>query len=250
MEFLEIFYESIVVLSGVYYPTSPLILHHLLDIASHLHASEKDQNLIVVVYDTKLKFLKYRQDIPLLYSFAFILDPRAKMSGLFRVLELLKESTACDYTSYYADVKTEIYKLFNKYERKFGAARSQRVAQCASHTSKRKQAWGRIFGGPRSIVGPSPAYAPTLSASTANELSVYLDSDNITAYEDNFDLLLWWRDHKLTYPILSIMARYIMFVLVSIVSSESCFRLIGRIIEERRCRLLPEIVEMLACIKD
>ena len=73
LEFLEIFYESTVVLSGVYYPTSPLILHHLLEISSHLHASEKDQNLIVVV-------------------------------------------------------KIEIYKLFNNYERKFGAARSQRAA--------------------------------------------------------------------------------------------------------------------------
>ena len=76
----------------------------------------------------KIKFLKYWQHIPLLYSFAFILNPRAKMRGLFRVLELLKENTGCDYTSYYADVKIEIYKLFNKYERKFGAARSQRVA--------------------------------------------------------------------------------------------------------------------------
>ena len=74
LEFLEIFYESTVVLSGVYYPTSLLILHHLLDIASHLHASEKDQNLIAIVYHMKLKFLKYWQDIPVLYSFAFILD--------------------------------------------------------------------------------------------------------------------------------------------------------------------------------
>ena len=86
----------------------------------------------------KLKFLKYRQDIPLLYSFAFILDPRAKLRGLFNVLQILKENTGCDYSSYYADVKTKIYKLFNKYERKFGAARSQRVAQSASHTCKRK----------------------------------------------------------------------------------------------------------------
>ena len=59
------------------------------------------------------------------------------------------------------------------------------------------------------------------------------DSDNVTAYEDDFDLLLWWRDHKLTYPILSIMARDIMSVPVSIVSSKSCFSLTGRIIEER-----------------
>ena len=153
------------------------------------------------------------------------------MRDLFRVLELLKESTACDYTSYYADVKTEIYKLFNKYERKFCAARSQRVAQPAIHTGKRKQTWGRIFRGPRSVVGPSPACAPTLSASTVNELSVYLDSDNVTAYEDDFDLLLWWRDHKLTYPILSIMARDIMSGPVSTISSESCFSLTGRIID-------------------
>ena len=100
LEFLEIFYESNVVLSGVYYPTTPLILHHLLDIASHLHASKKDQNLIAVVYPMKLKFLKYWQDIPLLYSFALILDPRAKMRGLFNILQLLKETTGCEYSSY------------------------------------------------------------------------------------------------------------------------------------------------------
>jgi len=60
----------------------------------------------------------------------------------------------------------------------------------------KKQAWGRIFGGlgSSSVVGPSPASAPTpsLSASAAAcELSAYLDSDNVTAYEDDFDLLLW-----------------------------------------------------------
>jgi len=68
VEFLEIFYEIIVV-SGVYYPTNLLILHHLLDIAAHLHESKKkDQNLIVVVYPMKFKFLKYWHGITLLYS--------------------------------------------------------------------------------------------------------------------------------------------------------------------------------------
>ena len=149
-------------------------------------------------------------------------------------------------------MKAKIYKLFNKYERKFGATRTQRVAQPASHIGKKKQAWIRIFGGSRSVVGPSPASAPTLSssASTTSELLVYLNSDNVTAYEVDFDLLLWWRDHKLTYPILSIMARDIMSVSISTVCLESCFSLTGKIIEERRRRLLPETVKMLACIKD
>ncbi|XP_066384513.1 zinc finger BED domain-containing protein RICESLEEPER 2-like [Miscanthus floridulus] len=256
LEFLELFYESTCVLSDVYYPTSPLILHHMLDIAHHLHESEKDQNLMAVVYPMKLKYLKYWENIPLLYSIAFILDPRAKLRGLFNVLVILKENIGVDYNKYYADVKTEIYKLFAKYDSKYGSTRSQRPVHPAVNSGKRKQAWGRIFGGPGSsaVVGhPPPASVSTSTqsaASVACELTTYLDSDNVTAYEDDFDLLLWWRDHKLTYPVLSIMARDIMAVPVSTVSSESCFSLTGRIIEERRRRLLPEHVEMLACIKD
>jgi hypothetical protein len=152
-------------------------------------------------------------------------------------------------------VKTEIYKLFNKYERKFGAARSQRPAQSAMASGKKKQAWGRIFGGPGSsgVVDPSPTSACTSSQfafAAGCELIAYLDSDNVTTYEDDFDLLLWWCDHKLTFPILSIMAKDIMFVPISTISLESCFSLIGRIIEEWRRCLLSETVEMLACIKD
>ena len=46
------------------------------------------------------------------------------------------------------------------------------------------------------------------------------------------------------------MARDILSVPVSTVSSESCFSLTGRIIEERRRCLSPETVEMLICLKD
>jgi hypothetical protein len=198
----------------------------------------------------QLKFLKYWADIPLLYSFVFILDPRAKLRGMQSVLHLLNETTGTDYTSYYAIVKTELSKLFEeKYERKFGAARSQRVAGPTPTTGKRKQAWGRIFGG-SDVAGPSLATASSSSHSTASELVCYLDSDCITSYEDGFDILLWWRDHKLTYPILAIMARDIMSVPVSTCSSESCFSLSRRILEERRRSLKPEHVEMLTLLKD
>jgi hypothetical protein len=94
----------------------------------------------------KLKYLKYWKEIPLLYSIAFILDPRGKMRGLFNVLQIMQLKIDHDYTAYYVDVKTEIYKLFNKYEEKFGSARTQRRAtQPAGNTGKRKHAWGRFF---------------------------------------------------------------------------------------------------------
>jgi hypothetical protein len=56
------------------------------------------------------------------------------MRGFHRVLQLLAEITGTQYNSYYADMKTELHKLFNKYERKFGVTRSQRVTQPSNHT--------------------------------------------------------------------------------------------------------------------
>jgi hypothetical protein len=35
LSFLELFYDSIVALSGMYYPTSPLMIHYLVKIALH-----------------------------------------------------------------------------------------------------------------------------------------------------------------------------------------------------------------------
>jgi hypothetical protein len=59
-----------------------------------------------------------------------------------------------------------------------------------------------------------------------------------------------WHEHKLTYPVLSIMAKDVLIVPVSTILSESTFSMTGGIIEERRRRLKPETVEWLTCIKD
>jgi hypothetical protein len=53
----------------------------------------------------------------------------------------------------------------------------------------------------------------------------------------------------LSYHVLSILARDVISVPASTISSESAFSLCGRIIEERRRRLAPEMVEMLLCMK-
>jgi hypothetical protein len=139
LEFLELHYDSTVVLSGVYYPTSPLVLHSILEIASRLKACERDVNLRPIVFLMQLKFLKYWSDIPMLHSYAFILDPRTKMRGLFNVLHLLGDCTSCEYNTYYADVRNGLYKLFTKYQTKFGAFKAQRAAQPLIHTGKKSK---------------------------------------------------------------------------------------------------------------
>lgn len=74
------------------------------------------------------------------------------------------------------------------------------------------------------------------------ELAKYLNSDKVMYdldSEEDFNLLQWWQEHKLTFP-----------VPVSTVSSESAFSLARRIIEERRTSLAPDMVRTLMSVKD
>jgi hypothetical protein len=83
-----------------------------------------------------------------------------------------------------------------------------------------------------------------------NELSSYLDSDNVSHTDDKFNIISWWHEHKLSYLILSILASDVLSVPVSTVSSESVFSTTSRILDERRRRLSPDMVEILTCVKD
>jgi hypothetical protein len=71
----------------------------------------------------KSKFLKYWKNIPMLYVFAFILDPRAKLRGFSNILRLLSGLYDTDYSLYYTCVKSELCTMFNKCDLKFGAVR-------------------------------------------------------------------------------------------------------------------------------
>jgi hypothetical protein len=98
--------------------------------------------------------------------------------------------------------------------------------------------------------------AKTLAAHCPDVLSIqpplrmYLDSDPTTVFDDEFDILSWWHEHKSNYPILSLLAKDVLTVPVSTISSESIFSLAGRLIEERRRSLTSEMVDILICLKD
>ena len=125
-KFLKIFYDCTVLLSGVYYPTANLILHNLLEIASLLREHENNALAGDAIFFMKKKYLKYWKEIPMLYALAFILDPRAKMKGLYNLLALIGEVVDVDYSSCYSNVKTQLFEIFGKYENKFKASRLQR----------------------------------------------------------------------------------------------------------------------------
>jgi hypothetical protein len=104
-------------------------LHHDLEIASHLNNYENKNDLRNVVTLMKDKFLPYWCDIPIIYAFVFILDPRAKMKGFSNVFRLLSQLNGNDYSYYLTEVRAELSVIFGKYDEKFGVVRMQRAAQ-------------------------------------------------------------------------------------------------------------------------
>jgi hypothetical protein len=84
------------------------------------------------------------------------------------------------------------------------------------------------------IIMPSPSTRTSTPASVSSiivvisELPSYLDIDIITHFDFDFNLLNWWRRHKLTYHVLSILAKNVLNVHASIASSESTFSLVDR----------------------
>jgi len=82
-----------------------------------------------------------------------------------------------------------LHKLYDKYESKFGIARPAWTNHPSRLIGKTKQAWGKIFGGfvsSSSMAACSSApVAPSLS-----ELTIYHESDNVVAYDDDFDIVM------------------------------------------------------------
>src|SRR6266508_1861113 len=85
---------------------------------------------------------------------------------------------------------------------------------------------------------------------TSGELDAYLSKKTVDFQEEEFHILTWWQHHNGTYPVLSILARDVLSIPVSKVSSESTFSLVGRILEDRRTSLHSDMVEILLSTKD
>jgi hypothetical protein len=169
-----------------------MMLHNIIEIAEHLNNYENDNLLRSSVVPMKTKFLKYWQNIPMLYCFAFILDPCAKMRGFNSAMQVLSNLISTDYST---NVHAELHSMFAKYDSKFGNLRLNRPIQ-SLNANKRKTTWVKIYG-PSECGEPSSTSSGSVASNFgphASELSMYIDSNPITMFDDDFDL-------RMSYPL-------------------------------------------------
>jgi hypothetical protein len=90
IEFLKPFYNATEHLSGVYYATSPYAIHHLHSIAKTFHNYSSDPYFLPILEKMKAKFLKYWNDVPLLYTLTACLNPRTKIKVVTKIVNVIK----------------------------------------------------------------------------------------------------------------------------------------------------------------
>ena len=181
-----------------------------------------------------------------MYAFAFILDPRAKLSTLATVLSQLSLAVNVSYDQYFLEVRDKLAEVYGKYAVKYGNLPQNQRPPPAPTAGKKKHVWDKLFG--QSTSAPSSS---SQSFTGGGELSKYLTSELVPHHEDpDFSILQWWYEKRKIYPVLSILARDVISVPMSTVSSESAFSMSGRILDDRRKSLTPEMVRCLMTIKD
>jgi hypothetical protein len=139
----------------------------------------------------------------MLYSFAFVLDPRAKMRGYHKALTLIFNLTSIDYANYYKSVRDQLTTIFANYDLRFGGQNLHRKQAPLAGAGKKRKAWGKIYGSdvigrvfdPSSTPKPctphsSTSTSPFLFESQSGLLS-YLDSDPVSEYDDDFNIPSW-----------------------------------------------------------
>ena len=125
VQFLKVFYDSTVTLSGVYYPTSSLAIHHIVDMSELLNNYREDDILGPAVVAMETKFKKYWSTIPFLYALGVIVDPRVKLSGLETLVDYLGEMLNVDYSAQVTNIRTKLFEVFSTYERRYGGVEEQ-----------------------------------------------------------------------------------------------------------------------------
>lgn len=253
---LKVFYDATLSFSGSLYVTSNTFFKMLCDIQKSLNKwrKSKDEILQKMTTSMQIKFSKYWEgsEINYLLLVAVFLDPWYKLEYVdFCFIRMYGKDRSQEFLKKLKDI---LHKLFEYYTALYplgldGSDSSSSIASNLASQSNMsnddgddEEDWGDEF---------RTQMRRKQHEVKRNELERYLeDGIEDTDPSDVFDILKWWKGKSVKYYILSRMARDILAVPVSTVSSESAFSTGGRVLDPFRSSLSPSTVEALICAQN
>ncbi|CAN0885163.1 Putative AC transposase [Linum grandiflorum] len=230
LPYLQFFYDMTVLASGTSYVTAHLFLGEVTKVFLHIREMERSDDEDVRRMADKMlkKVTKYwceeegdNSRLNKLCYIAVVFDPRHKLD--FPRYAFVKLYGQRRGTELMQEMMEDLNELFSHYEDKHKAANASRQETSLS-THKSDLA---------------------IYLSLPREETSTLDNPN-----NQFDILDWWKNYGVRYPVLSDMVKDILAVPISTVPSESAFSTSGRVLDSFRSSLTSKIVEALVCAED
>jgi len=252
--YLKLLYDSAHSIMASTNPTSNLFFHEAWKLQLELSngTGHEDPIFSSIAKDMHEKFDKYWKDCSLVLAIAVVMDPRFKMKLVEFSYSKIYGAEAAKYVKVVDDAVHELYKEY--------------VAQPLPLTPAYAEQ-GEANNGPANANNSQGAPASTgdglldfdmylseiqSSQPSKSELEQYLD-ESLTPRMQEFDILNWWKLNTVKFPTLSKMARDILAIPMSMVSSGNTIFTAGtgsHMLDDYRSSLRPEIVEALFCAKD
>ncbi|CAN6281523.1 unnamed protein product [Urochloa humidicola] len=252
--YLKLLYDSAHSIMAAANPTANIFFHEAWKIQLELAngTGHEDPIFSCIAKDMHERFDKYWKDCSLVLAVAVVMDPRFKMKLVEFSYSKIYGAEAEKYVKVVNDSLHELYKDYVAQPLPLNPAYAEQgeannVAANANATQ----------GNPPSTSDGLLDFDMYLSEIQSNqpakcELEQYLE-ESLTPRIPEFDILNWWKLNTLKFPTLSKMARDILAIPMSMVSSGSSIFSAGtgnRMLDDYRSSLRPEIVEALVCAKD
>jgi len=252
--YLKLLYDSAHSIMASTNPTSNLFFHEAWKL--HLELSNgtghEDPIFSSIAKDMHERFDKYWKDCSLVLAIAVVMDPRFKMKLVEFSYSKIYGAEAAKYVKVVNDAVHELYK-------EYVAQPLPLTPAYAEHSEPNNgPANANNSHGAPAATGDGlldfDMYLSEIQSSqpSKSELEQYLD-ESLTPRIQEFDILDWWKLNTVKFPTLSKMARDILAIPMSMVSSGTSIFSAGtgsRMLDDYRSSLRPEIVEAIVCAKD
>ncbi|CAO2161910.1 unnamed protein product [Urochloa humidicola] len=251
--YLKLLYDSAHSIMAAANPTSNLFFHEAWKLQLELTngTGHEDPAFSSMAKDMHERFDKYWKDCSLVLAIAVVMDPRFKMKLVEFSYSKIYGAEAAKYVKVVDDAVHELYKEYVAQPLPLTPAYiDQGEANNGPANANNSQ------GAPSTSDGllDFDMYLSEIQSSqpSKSELEQYLD-ESLTPRIQEFDILNWWKLNTVKFPTLSKMARDILAIPMSMVSSGSSIFSAGtgsRMLDDYRSSLRPETVEALVCAKD
>ncbi|CAO2198533.1 unnamed protein product [Urochloa humidicola] len=251
--YLKLLYDSAHSIMAAANPTSNLFFHEAWKLQLELTngTGHGDPVFSSMAKDMHERFDKYWKDCNLVLAIAVVMDPRFKMKLVEFSYSKIYGAEAAKYVKVVDDAVHELYKEYVAQPLPLTPAYVEQ-GEANNGPANANNSQGTPSTGDGLLDFDTYLSEIQSSQPSKSELEQYLD-ESLTPRIQEFDILNWWKLNTVKFPTLSKMARDILAIPMSMVSSGSSIFTAGtgsRMLDDYRSSLRPEIVEALVCAKD